>query len=195
MPTGKGINNDLRRTIVALHPFGMGHETQWKIFRIQFSSVRKIFLEWKVFKTVANLPRREHPSKLTPRKDCNAKRPFKSHWGCYILKSMKARLDTCGFCERMFRRKPLLPKMMNQKHDTRLHLNKPKNGRTMSYEQMRPGRSCLVLIFRSIFGENQTGEKLQDHCQAQWWKCDDLGLFCSHNWAPCRLATVLLFFN
>jgi len=40
-----------------------------KQFEVHQYTVRNIIHKWKTFKTVANLPRRGHPSKFTPRSD------------------------------------------------------------------------------------------------------------------------------
>ena len=62
-PQTKGISEDLRLRIVALHNAGKGYKS---ISRSQ-STVRQIVYKWRKFSTVASLPRSGSPAKMTAR--------------------------------------------------------------------------------------------------------------------------------
>lgn len=67
MPRKQEISEYLRLRIVELHKDGMGYKIISKTIGIHQSTVRNIIRKWRLFNTVATLPRSGRPSKLTPR--------------------------------------------------------------------------------------------------------------------------------
>lgn len=67
MPRTKELSEDLRATIVELHKAGKGYKTISKSLDVHVSTVRQIIYKWREFNTVATLPRRGRPAKISPR--------------------------------------------------------------------------------------------------------------------------------
>uniref|UniRef100_A0A8C5LM91 Transposase n=1 Tax=Leptobrachium leishanense TaxID=445787 RepID=A0A8C5LM91_9ANUR len=67
MPRRKELSEDLRSRIVDLHEAGKGYKSISKSLDVHVSMVRQTVYKWRKFSTVATLPRRGHPVKMTAR--------------------------------------------------------------------------------------------------------------------------------
>ena len=64
------ISEDLRLRIVDLHKAGKGYKSISKSLDVHQSTVRQNVYKWRMFSTVATLPRSGHPAKMTARAQC-----------------------------------------------------------------------------------------------------------------------------
>uniref|UniRef100_A0A8C5MAD0 Sleeping Beauty transposase HTH domain-containing protein n=1 Tax=Leptobrachium leishanense TaxID=445787 RepID=A0A8C5MAD0_9ANUR len=67
MPRRKELSEDLRSRIVDLHEAGKGYKSISKSLDVHVSMVRQTIYKWRKFSTVATLPRRGRPVKMTAR--------------------------------------------------------------------------------------------------------------------------------
>ena len=67
MPRTKELSEHLRSRIVDLHEAGKGYKSISKSLDVHVSMVRQIVYKWRKFSTVATLPRRGRPVKMTAR--------------------------------------------------------------------------------------------------------------------------------
>lgn len=125
MPRTKELSEDLRARIVELHKAGRGYKSISKSLDVHVSTVRQIIYKWREFKTVATLPRRGRPAKMTaraqrrmvsevrrnPRASAKALQTSLVHANISVHTStIRKCLNKNGFNGRTPRRKPLLTK-------------------------------------------------------------------------------------
>lgn len=125
MPRTKELSEDLRARIVELHKAGRGYKSISKSLDVHVSTVRQIIYKWREFKTVATLPRRGRPAKMTaraqrrmvsevrrnPRASAKALQTSLAHANISVHTStIRKCLNKNGFHGRTPRRKPLLTK-------------------------------------------------------------------------------------
>uniref|UniRef100_A0A3B3R2T1 Tc1-like transposase DDE domain-containing protein n=1 Tax=Paramormyrops kingsleyae TaxID=1676925 RepID=A0A3B3R2T1_9TELE len=125
MPRRKVLSEDLRSRIVDLHEAGKGYKSISKSLDVHVSTVRQTVYKWKKFSTVATLPRRGHPVKMTaraqrrmlnevkknPRVSAKGLQKSLAHASIFVdTSTIRKTLNKNGVHGRTPRRKPLLSK-------------------------------------------------------------------------------------
>uniref|UniRef100_A0A8C5Q5S0 Transposase n=1 Tax=Leptobrachium leishanense TaxID=445787 RepID=A0A8C5Q5S0_9ANUR len=125
MPRRKELSEELRSRIVDLHKAGKGYKSISKSLDVHVSTLRQTVCKWRKFSTVATLPRRGRPVKMTaraqrrmlnevkknPRVSAKDFQKSLAHANIFIDTSrIRKTLNKNGVHGRTPRRKPLLSK-------------------------------------------------------------------------------------
>uniref|UniRef100_A0A8C5QHB4 Transposase n=1 Tax=Leptobrachium leishanense TaxID=445787 RepID=A0A8C5QHB4_9ANUR len=125
MPRRKELSEDLPSRIVDLHEAGKGYKSISKSLDVHVSTVRQTVYKWRKFSTVATLPRRGRPVKMTaraqrrmlnevkknPRVSAKDLQKSLAHANIFVdTSTIRKTLNKNGVHGRTPRRKPLLSK-------------------------------------------------------------------------------------
>uniref|UniRef100_A0A8C5R032 Transposase n=1 Tax=Leptobrachium leishanense TaxID=445787 RepID=A0A8C5R032_9ANUR len=125
MPRRKELSEDLRSKIVDLHEAEKGYKSISKSLDVHVSTVRQTVYKWRKFSTVATLPRRGRPVKMTaraqrrmvnevkknPRVSAKDLQKSLAHANIFVdTSTIRKTLNKNGVHGRTPRRKPLLSK-------------------------------------------------------------------------------------
>uniref|UniRef100_A0A8C5WF56 Transposase n=1 Tax=Leptobrachium leishanense TaxID=445787 RepID=A0A8C5WF56_9ANUR len=172
MPRRKELSEDLRSRIVDLHEAGKGYKSISKSLDVHVSTVRQTVYKWRKFSTVATLPRRGLPVKMTARAQCRMLNEVKknprvsakdlqkslAHANIFVdTSTIRKTLNKNGVHGRTPRRKPLLSKknIAARLKFAKEHLDVPQHYCKIFCGEMKPKLSCLEKTNNTMYGEKK----------------------------------------